>query len=75
MNFAQGRGGGAAGSGFGQGSSGEAPGRGGGRGGGCRPGPKGNCLCPACGEKAPHQQGVPCFNLQCPKCGAVMIRA
>jgi len=53
-------------------------GRGGGRGrmGGNRPGagPTGNCICPACGTKIPHQAGVPCYDLSCPKCGAKMIR-
>jgi len=48
----------------------------GGRRGGNRPGagPGGNCVCPACGEKMPHQQGIPCFNQVCPKCGAKLVR-
>ena len=37
-------------------------------------GPTGNCVCPRCGEKIPHKQGVPCFNTPCPKCGTWMIR-
>ena len=49
-------------------------GQGGGRGGGFRPGPGGMCLCPACGEKAAHQQGSPCMQMKCPKCGAAMVR-
>jgi len=50
--------------------------RGMGRMGGNRPGagPSGNCMCPSCGTKIPHQAGVPCYNLGCPKCGAMMIR-
>ena len=73
MILVQRRGGGGGG-GMGQGPGGGAAGRGGGRGGGFRPGPGGMCLCPSCGEKAPHQQGVPCFNMKCPKCGAAMVR-
>lgn len=37
-------------------------------------GPGGDCVCPNCGEKAPHKQGVPCFNMSCPKCGTKMVR-
>jgi hypothetical protein len=73
MMFAQRRGGGGGG-GFGQGPGGGAPGQGRGRGGGFRPGPGGMCVCSTCGEKVPHQQGVPCFDMKCPKCGAAMIR-
>lgn len=60
-------GGGGRGSGFG-------PGRG--RNKGNRPGagPVGNCICPSCGEKIAHRQGVPCYNEICPKCGAKMMR-
>jgi hypothetical protein len=48
----------------------------GGRMSGSRPGagPGGNCVCPSCGEKVPHQRGVPCYSLKCPKCGAGMVR-
>ncbi len=59
--------------------SGPGTGRGGGRGrmGGNRPGagPNGECVCPACGTKAPHQRGVPCYDIKCPNCGAKMTRA
>jgi hypothetical protein len=43
---------------------------------GTRPGagPGGDCVCPACGEKTPHKQGVPCYDLKCPKCEAKMVR-
>jgi len=54
------------------GGSGGGQGRGGGR--GSRPGPGGFCLCPACGHKEAHQQGVPCLEVKCPQCGAVMTR-
>jgi predicted Fe-Mo cluster-binding NifX family protein len=37
-------------------------------------GPGGNCICPVCGAKMPHQAGTPCYNLSCPKCGAKMVR-
>jgi hypothetical protein len=48
----------------------------GGRMGGSRQGagPGGNCACPACGEKLPHKQGTPCYNMSCPKCGTRMVR-
>ena len=43
---------------------------------GSRPGagPEGNCVCPICGTKVPHQAGVPCYDLSCPGCGQNMIR-
>jgi len=67
---------------------GRGMGRGGGRGrmparrnfsvggGGNRPdaGPGGNCVCPSCGAKAAHGVGVPCYSLDCPKCGTKMVR-
>jgi len=37
-------------------------------------GPGGNCVCPSCGGKAAHQSGTPCFDQNCPKCGASMTR-
>lgn len=50
-------------------------GRGQGRGFGVNnPGPGGNCVCPNCGERAPHQRGVPCNSVKCPKCGSNMVR-
>jgi len=33
------------------------------------------CVCPKCGEKVPHQRGVPCFSIKCPKCGTPMAGA
>lgn len=49
----------------------------GGRGlaGGLAQGPGGDCGCPNCGYKEPHQLGVPCYNKNCPKCGSPMTRA
>ena len=53
-------------------------GQGGGRGrmGGNRPGagPAGECICTNCGAVVPHQAGQPCYQIQCPKCGAQMVR-
>lgn len=37
-------------------------------------GPGGYCVCAKCGEKVPHQQGVKCTRVKCPKCGKPMIR-
>ena len=37
-------------------------------------GPTGNCVCPSCGTKVPHQQGVPCYAAECPKCQSSMTR-
>ncbi len=56
--------------------TGRGSGRGGGRGrmGGFSAGPVGKCVCPACGTKAEHQIGVPCYEMKCPKCGTLMIR-
>jgi hypothetical protein len=66
-------GGGGGGGGIGQGRGGGGIGRGGGRG-GFVAGPGGFCICPACGYKVPHRQGVPCFEEKCPQCGATMTR-
>ncbi|AOY59880.1 MULTISPECIES: NifB/NifX family molybdenum-iron cluster-binding protein [Desulfococcus] len=59
------------GGGRGMGGGGRGMGRGGGRG----LGPGGACVCPGCGETAPHQPGVPCFDMRCPKCGGAMTRS
>jgi len=68
--------------GKGKGPRGQGPGRGTGRGSGqgrmgrIRPsaGPGGYCICPDCGERIVHQVGVPCYSVNCPKCGAQMVR-
>jgi len=51
-------------------------GKGRGRMGGNRPGagPDGNCICPKCHTSIPHQRGNPCYEINCPKCGAPMMR-
>ncbi|RJO63620.1 MAG: hypothetical protein C4540_06585 [Candidatus Omnitrophota bacterium] len=37
-------------------------------------GPGGNCICPACGTKIPHQAGTPCSSIKCSKCNGNMVR-
>lgn len=71
-----GRGMGGAGRGMGRGGRGMGQGGGRGMGGGNRPGagPVGNCVCPNCGARAPHQRGVACYSVNCSKCGAKMVR-
>jgi len=51
-------------------------GRGGrrGLGGGFGRGPGGECICPNCGYREPHQFSVPCQTKKCPKCNAPMTR-
>jgi hypothetical protein len=51
-------------------------GRGGGQGrmGGKGYGPGGECVCPSCGTRVPHQRGKPCNQRKCPKCGTAMTR-
>jgi len=34
----------------------------------------GYCVCPNCGKRLPHQVGVPCSSINCPACGARMVR-
>lgn len=34
----------------------------------------GTCFCPNCGNREPHERGVPCLQKQCPKCGTAMTR-
>ena len=36
-------------------------------------GPDGECVCPQCGQRSPHQRGIPCFEQKCPKCGIVFV--
>ncbi len=64
------------GSGLGSGGGrGRAAGGGRGRmGGPLAGGPGGECVCPKCGEKAPHAAGKPCIRMTCPKCGTAMTR-
>ena len=68
-------GGGGPGTGRGQ-VNGIRGGRGGGRNQGSKPGVGvgGMCLCPSCGATTSHQTGVPCNQVNCPKCGNSMTR-
>lgn len=34
----------------------------------------GKCICPECGYNQPHQRGVSCNSMKCPKCGVMMVR-
>jgi len=65
------------GQGPGNGSGSGGQGKGGGRGrmgGPLSAGPDGECVCPQCGHREPHQRGVPCTERKCPSCGIAMIR-
>ncbi len=70
------RGGKGQGGGQGQGQGGKSQGgQGRGRfGGSLAGGAAGACLCPKCGNREPHERGVPCLQKQCPKCGTAMTR-
>ncbi|MFO7917529.1 MAG: hypothetical protein R6V13_05585 [Anaerolineae bacterium] len=37
-------------------------------------GPGGKCVCPSCGYEEPHEPGQPCYEKDCPECGARMVR-
>lgn len=73
--------GGKGGRGAGQGQGGPPGGRcrgagggPGGPGGGQGAGMTDDCVCPACGAKAPHERGIPCLQVKCPQCGKSMVR-
>jgi predicted Fe-Mo cluster-binding NifX family protein len=66
------RGGIGSGSGQGRGRGGQGFGR---MGGPSAAGPGGDCVCPQCGRKEPHERGVPCMRKQCPACGVAMTRS
>jgi hypothetical protein len=58
------------GGGMGRGAGGGGRGKGGGRG----LGPSGDCVCPKCGKRTPHERGVACSEQKCPECGTAMVR-
>jgi len=37
-------------------------------------GPGSICVCPECGHEEEHETGKPCYEIECPKCGAKMTR-
>ena len=37
-------------------------------------GPGGECVCPSCNTVVPHVSGQSCNQINCPKCGTVMVR-
>lgn len=37
-------------------------------------GPATSCACPACGYQESKKRGISCNSINCPKCGALMIR-
>ncbi len=61
-----------AGTGMGRGRGGQGQGQMGGNRAGA--GPSGYCTCPKCGERVPHTLGTPCYKIDCPKCGAKLMR-
>lgn len=56
------------GRGFGRGTGG------GGRNSGGAYGPGGYCMCVNCNTRFPHEPGVSCTELRCPKCGRALVR-
>ena len=39
-----------------------------------RTGPGGFCVCPHCGTRVGHEQGIPCTQVRCSECNAPMMR-
>jgi hypothetical protein len=37
-------------------------------------GSEGFCICLRCGYRQAHEAGTPCRSVNCPRCGAVLIR-
>jgi predicted Fe-Mo cluster-binding NifX family protein len=67
-------------SGFRGGRSCPGPGRGSGRGRPSTGGAQGLarnedvCACPGCGYQHPHERGIPCHQITCPRCGQRLAR-
>jgi len=34
----------------------------------------GVCVCPDCGFQHPHERGIPCYQITCPRCGQRLAR-
>jgi hypothetical protein len=34
----------------------------------------GSCICPKCGQRFPHNRGVPCLDERCKECCVALIR-
>jgi predicted Fe-Mo cluster-binding NifX family protein len=32
------------------------------------------CVCPQCGLQHPHERGIPCYQVTCPRCGQRLVR-
>jgi predicted Fe-Mo cluster-binding NifX family protein len=32
------------------------------------------CVCPDCGFRHPHERGIPCYQVSCPRCGQALVR-
>jgi predicted Fe-Mo cluster-binding NifX family protein len=32
------------------------------------------CICPECGFQHPHERGIPCYQVNCPRCGQRLVR-
>jgi predicted DNA-binding protein (UPF0251 family) len=62
--------------GRGQGQCGQGKGRGMGQAGNAGSMQTGTnlCVCPTCGQTAPHTPGTACATMRCPACGAAMTR-
>lgn len=58
-------------SGIGRGQ-GFSPGSGQGRGAANTPLGSDVCTCPKCGHQEPHNRGIPCVDIKCPKCDTQM---
>jgi hypothetical protein len=33
-----------------------------------------DCVCPICGFEIPQEEGMPCYNKSCPRCGMLLTK-